>query len=114
MARTDGRRGQWGLARVRGISMQPTLREGDLLLVRHGARPRPGAVCVVRLPDGTVAVKRVRTHESDGWWVERDNPRAGVDSWQVGAVPDADVVAVARLRVWPRPGRIGRRSGDPA
>ena len=23
-----------------------------------------------------------------GWWVERDNPAEGVDSWQVGAVPE--------------------------
>ena len=108
--------GRWGLARVHGRSMEPTLLERDLLLVRHGASPRPGQVCVVRLPDGTVAVKRAVRLEHQGWWVERDNPRAGVDSWQVGAVPEADVVAVALVRVWPRPGRLrprsGRRSGE--
>ena len=91
--------------------MEPTLREGDRLLVLHGARPRAGAVCVVRLPDGTVAIKRAARRVPEGWWVERDNPRAGVDSWRVGAVPDADVVAVAALRAWPRPRLLRRRSG---
>ena len=32
----------WGLAVVRGRSMQPTLHDGDRLLVRHGAAPRAG------------------------------------------------------------------------
>jgi signal peptidase I len=90
-----------GLAVVRGRSMQPTLREGDRLLVRHGALPRAGDLVVVRLPDGVVAVKRATRREPGGWWVERDNPSEGMDSWNVGAVPDDRVVAVVLLRVWP-------------
>jgi hypothetical protein len=76
------------------------------LLVRHGARPRPGRLVVVRLPDGVVAVKRATRREPGGWWVERDNPAEGVDSWSVGAIPDADVVARVLGRVWPRPRRL--------
>ena len=95
-----------GLAVVRGRSMAPTLREGDRLLVRHGARPRPGRLVVVRLPDGVVAVKRATRREPGGWWVERDNPAEGVDSWSVGAIPDADVVARVLGRVWPHPRRL--------
>jgi signal peptidase I len=91
----------WGLAVVRGRSMQPTLYDGDRLLVRHGATPRAGQLVVVRLPDGVVAVKRATSHDRGGWWVERDNPREGVDSWQVGAIPDVDVLAVVRARLWP-------------
>jgi phage repressor protein C with HTH and peptisase S24 domain len=93
---------RWGLAVVRGRSMQPTLYDGDRLLVQHGATPRLGQLVVVRLPDGVVAVKRATARERGGWWVERDNPAEGVDSWLVGAVPDADVLAVVRARVWPR------------
>jgi phage repressor protein C with HTH and peptisase S24 domain len=92
-----------GLAVVRGRSMVPTLCEGDRLLVHHGARPRPGGLVVVRLPDGVVAVKRATRREPGGWWVERDNPAEGVDSWSVGAIPDHDVVARVLARVWPRP-----------
>jgi phage repressor protein C with HTH and peptisase S24 domain len=90
-----------GLAVVRGRSMQPTLYDGDRLLVVHNAAPRAGGLAVVRLPDGVVAVKRVTRRETDGWWVERDNPHEGVDSWLVGAVPDADVLARVVARVWP-------------
>jgi len=90
-----------GFAVVRGRSMQPTLYDGDRLLVIHAGRPRVGRLLVVRLPDGVVAVKRAVRRDPGGWWVERDNPREGVDSWSVGAIPDADVVAVVLLKVWP-------------
>ena len=103
MRREQGRR--WGVAVVRGRSMQPTLYDGDRLLVRHGGVPRAGALVVVRLSGGVVAVKRATVHRDDGpdrgWWVERDNPAEGVDSWQVGAIPDEDVVAVVKCRFWP-------------
>lgn len=93
--------------------MQPTLLDGDRLLVRIGAAAdlgalvRIGALIVVRLPGGRPeAVKRVVHREDDGWWVERDNPAEGVDSWLVGAIPDHDVRGVVRARLWPRPGRL--------
>jgi len=99
----------FGFAVVRGRSMQPTLYDGDRLLVRHGAVPRPGRLTVVRLPDGVVAVKRATRREAHGWWVERDNPREGVDSALVGAIPDKDVIAVVICRVWPQPRVLPRR-----
>ena len=99
-----------GMAVVHGRSMLPTLVPGDRLVVRYGARPRPGALVVVRLPgDRPLAVKRALRREPEGWWVERDNPSEGVDSWAVGAVPDQDVVAVVVARLWPRPSRLQRR-----
>lgn len=96
--------GRYGFAIVRGRSMEPTLREPDRLLVRYGAVPQLGQIAVVRLPerDG-LAVKRVTRREPDGWWVERDNPAEGVDSWLVGVIREDDLVAVAIARVWPRP-----------
>ena len=100
----------WGVAVVHGRSMEPTLHDGDRLLVRHGATPRPGEVVVVRLPQRGLAVKRATMRQPDGWWVERDNPAEGVDSWLVGAVPERDVVAVVRARLWPlRRTRLRRR-----
>ena len=93
--------GRWGVAVVRGRSMEPTLREGDRLLVRYDAIPRLGDLVLVRLPERAVAVKRVVHQLPDGWWVERDNAAEGVDSWLVGAVPEADVVAVVVRRLWP-------------
>ncbi len=100
-----GRLATWGLVVVRNRSMEPTLYDGDRLVVRHGATPRPGDVVVVRLPHRGLSVKRATMRrplgDGHGWWVERDNPAEGVDSWQVGAVPDGDVVAVVRARLWP-------------
>jgi signal peptidase I len=97
--------------------MLPTLREGDLLLVRYGVSPRPGDLVVARFADGTVAVKRAvegrRTRSgAAGWWLLSDNPDEGVDSRHRGAVPEGDVLAVVRLRVWPSP-RVGRRLAGP-
>jgi signal peptidase I len=105
---------RFGLARVHGRSMLPTLSERDRLLVRYDAVPRPGDLVLVRLPADSagaarpLAVKRVVRRETGGWWVERDNPAEGVDSWLVGTVADHDVVATVVARVWP-PRRIRLR-----
>ena len=93
-----------GIAIVRGRSMTPTLSDGDRLLVAHGARPRAGRLAVVRFADGVVAVKRLDHRDRAGWWVSRDNPDEGRDSWSAGAVPDGDVMAIVLARLWPRPG----------
>jgi Peptidase S24-like len=101
---------------VRGRSMEPTLRDGDRLVVVPGGRPRAGRVAVVRLPGGRpLSVKRLAFPAEHGWWVERDNPAEGVDSWQVGAIPAPDVVAIAWVRYWPprRIGRVRRRATSP-
>jgi phage repressor protein C with HTH and peptisase S24 domain len=96
-----------GIACVHGRSMEPTLHEGDRLLVLYGAPPRRGTLAVVRLPNDAagaprpLAVKRLshRDPDGDGWWVERDNPREGLDSWAVGAIPAAGIRARVLLRV---------------
>ena len=98
---------------MHGASMEPALRDGDRLLVRHGATPSPGDVVVARFVDGTLAVKRAdgrrstRTGEP-GWWLLSDNPEVGVDSRHRGVVPADEVLAVVLGRLWPRPrGRRG-------
>jgi nickel-type superoxide dismutase maturation protease len=101
----------FGVVVVRGRSMEPTLQDGDRLLVRWGrAWARAGAVAVIRLPDRPLSIKRLAFREPDGWWVERDNPAVGTDSWQLGTVPDGDLVGVVILRLAPSPGRIARTS----
>lgn len=91
--------------------MSPNLAPGDRLLVRYGVAARPGDVVVARFPDGTLAVKRVDSARSTraggaGWWLLSDNPDDGIDSRHRGAVDDAAVLGVVRLRLWPRPGRV--------
>lgn len=88
--------------------MVPTLRDGDVVVVRHGARIRPGDVVLARfraLPDRYVLKRAVRPQDG-GWWVASDNPAAGGDSAVHGV---ADVVARAVL-CWRRrtiPRRVG-------
>jgi hypothetical protein len=90
--------------------MEPTLHEGDRLLVVYGGRPRAGRLAIVRLPNDArgvprpLAVKRLARRDpagGDGWWVERDNPKEGLDSWaaDVGAIPAAGIRARVLLRV---------------
>jgi hypothetical protein len=109
------RRGRWEVRVVRGRSMHPTLRDGDRLLVRRtkagDAAPLPSALVVVRLPgDRPESVKRLLRRDPDGgWWVERDNPLEGVDSWQVGAIPEKDLLGVVIARIWPGPQLLAAR-----
>ena len=101
----------FGMALVRGRSMAPTLRDGDRLLVRYDGTPRPGQVAIVRFRDGVVAVKRLDHRAREGWWVVRDNPDEGRDSFSAGPVPEEDVLATVVTRLWPRPGPLPRPVG---
>jgi len=79
----------WQIVRVAGPSMVPTLYDGDVIVVRHGAPIRPGDVVLARfrsLPDRFV-VKRVERSDGDGWALRSDN--------------DA-TVATAAATAWPR------------
>ena len=66
--------------------MVPTLRHGDALLVRRGARVRPGDVVIGRFPAGPdhLVVKRAVRPAGDGWWLEGDNPLVADDSRAYG------------------------------
>jgi phage repressor protein C with HTH and peptisase S24 domain len=94
----------WQIVRVAGPSMVPTLYDGDVVVVRHGAPIRPGDVVLARfrsLPDRFV-VKRVERSDGDGWALRSDNDAAAGDSRSHGV---ADVLARVVLRL---PGRRRR------
>ncbi|MFV0462745.1 MAG: S24/S26 family peptidase [Nostocoides sp.] len=111
-----------GVVRVAGRSMEPTLYADDLLVVAWGAEARPGGLVIVALPPESsgasrpLSVKRLRgadPEDATRWWVERDNPNEGVDSWLVGSVPTAALRARVLARL-PRFGRRVTRSGGPS
>ena len=96
------------LVRVRGRSMSPTYREGDVLLVVVGLPPRAGRAAVVRLPPDPagrarpVSVKRLTRPDPERagrWWVDSDNSGEGVSSADVGTLTSDDILAVVACRV---------------
>src|SRR4051794_40662751 len=92
----------WQRVEVSGPSMTPTLRSGDVLVVRHGAPVRPGDVVLARfrsLPDRLVLKRAVRP-EAGGRGLAPDTPWAGGESDRHG-VPDALARAVLRGRPGP-------------
>ncbi len=95
----------WVRALVRGPSMSPALRDGDVVLARVGARPWAGAVVLVRWTarPGQLSVKRAVRIVPGGWLVHGDNPFGSTDSRVLGP---AEVVAVVRYRLWPSPRRF--------
>lgn len=95
----------WARVLVRGPSMSPALADGDVLLVRLGARVRDGQVVLVRWasrPAG-LSVKRAVRPVGGGWEVHGDNVYGSTDSRTLGP---AAVLGVVRYRLWPRPGRL--------
>jgi phage repressor protein C with HTH and peptisase S24 domain len=95
----------WYPVLVRGPSMVPAVRDGDVLLVRRGSKVRSGDVVVARFrtrPELPV-VKRAARREGTGWWLIGDNPYATDDSRTYGV---ADVEGRVLMRWWPRPGRL--------
>ena len=115
-------------ARVAGPSMEPVLRDGDLVVATRGGRPAAGVVVVVQHPSepGLELVKRVTGGPGDEvhaarpgdplpdpvrlgageWFVAGDSPARSTDSRTFGPVPTRDVLGVVRFVYWP-PGRIG-------
>jgi nickel-type superoxide dismutase maturation protease len=97
----------WFAALVRGPSMAPTLRSGDLVLVRRTRQARPGDVVVARFrarPD-LLVVKRTARRDGDGWWLRGDNDLVEDDSRAFGR---ADVIGRVVARYWPSPGLVRR------
>jgi nickel-type superoxide dismutase maturation protease len=101
---------------VAGDSMEPTLRQGDRVLVdrwtyRHRAA-RNGEIVLVRGPADVPMVKRVATPRTtedadNGIWVLGDNTEHSVDSRRFGALPARRLRGRVIYRYWP-PSRAGR------
>ena len=100
----------WWLGRrlrfvVRGESMEPSLFEGDELLVNPYAyrwrRPSVGDVVLIQHPlrSDLRAVKRVAERREGGLWLLGDNPPASTDSRSYGLVPDTKLLGRVVRRI---------------
>jgi hypothetical protein len=83
--------------------MVPTLRDGDRVVVRHGAPIRPGDVVLASYPTmpGRLVLKRAVRPVADGWWLASDNAAAGggSDRHGAGAVHGRVVLRIEGRRV---------------
>lgn len=88
--------------------MAPTLKDGDVVLVRNQRQPRTSDVVVVTwvTRPHQLSVKRAVSPNENGWHVEGDNPAASTDSRELGPARTHGVV-VARL--WPQPRLLSSR-----
>lgn len=86
--------------------MVPTVRDGDVVVVRYGVAPSVGDLVLVRwgARPGQLSIKRAHERREDGLWqVLGDNAFGSTDSRALGP---AEVVGVVRWRLWPRPRRL--------
>jgi hypothetical protein len=89
----------WQWVRVAGPSMVPALRDGDRVIVRHGAAIRPHDVVLARyrsMPDRLVLKRAVRPADG-GWFLASDNAAAGGGS-DVHGVADVTARVLVRVR----------------
>jgi nickel-type superoxide dismutase maturation protease len=92
---------------VTGHSMEPTLFDGDWLLVDAAAytrrAPEPGELVVTRDPreGGRVLVKRVVGMAGRSLQVGGDHPAHADDPAQIGLVAHGDVIGRPWFRYWP-------------
>ena len=89
---------------VAGRSMEPTLGDGDWLLVRRTKRP-PRAGELVVAPDprepARLVVKRVRSVAGDAVSIEGDHHDASTDSREYGPIRVGSIVGQPLLRYAP-------------
>ena len=77
--------------RVAGLSMEPTLREGQTVLVDLGAyrsaSPEPGDVLLATMPGSRLpSIKRLRSIDKEGLDLRGDNAAMSTDSVTLGPV----------------------------
>ncbi|MEM1133103.1 MAG: S26 family signal peptidase [Pseudomonadota bacterium] len=95
----------WGIMRIDGDSMVPTLNDGDYVVYRQLSASQKAAlnigdIIAFRYADPAHMVKRI-TAIYDGWLnVAGDSPHS-MGSQAIGPVQLDDIIGIARLRIAP-------------
>ena len=93
----------FGVTETSGISMEPTFKDGDLLLVNFRVTPKDGDVLILNTADmegwensATQIVKRYSAKDStDGYYVLGDNAEHSYDSRYCGEIDKERLIGVA-------------------
>ncbi|HEX7096619.1 MAG TPA: signal peptidase I [Acidimicrobiales bacterium] len=92
---------------VSGTSMEPTLHEGDLVILRQRDRYEIGDVVAFDVPEGTpgpdsTVIHRIIGGNADDGYVTRGDNRESMDAWH----PTHDAILGARVARVPYVGRV--------
>jgi len=83
--------------------MLPTLRSGEMLLLRRTKRFRPGQLVLFEDAAFRLNIKRLADQLDSGWLVLGDNQANSIDSNTYGPIKTEQLKAVVVARYWPRP-----------
>ena len=86
------------IRRVVGKSMEPTLKEGQVVIAHQLRNFKPGQV-VIAFIDGREVIKRITKIENNSIFLEGDNAAHSSDSRAYGPVVDTKIEAVV---FWPK------------
>lgn len=103
----------FGIVRVSGLSMVPTLEDGDFVLFRRfrtGERPSPGTIVIVRHQFLGTIIKLLDQETKPGQFRLRGLSALSTDSNHMGSAARQDIMGQAVLRIW-RHGVSGLRVG---
>lgn len=92
----------WRLYRVRGRSMQPTLRDGDYALARlagHGRTPRSGDIVCLRRPNEIQMIKRLGLRRDDGSFQLSGDGGSSAPAVDLGSVKLSHIQARVVMRI---------------
>ena len=81
--------------------MQPTLCDGEYVLVRKQATPNPGDIvlCTHPFKKNVRLLKRAATIDSDGVFVLGDAPSQSTDSRSFGPLPRTHIIGVVTSKM---------------
>lgn len=86
--------------RVIGNSMEPTIQDGDFLLVSRDRAHRIGDLVVVDINEKKL-IKRVVDEDSNRVWLSGDNVKVSEDSREFGWVEVQNLKGKVLFRYWP-------------
>lgn len=86
----------FGIVKVSGNSMLPTLKPGQYCLVSplpyYFSKPKPGDIIVAALPNKEV-IKRIKTANTEGYFIVGDNENESTDSRNFGLIKGNKILA---------------------
>ena len=83
--------------RIKGASMEPRIREGDVVIVRHQEDADTGDTAVVLVNGDSATVKRIKKEPDGGLWLLPNNPAYDPQHFSPAEVAETPVRIIGRV-----------------